>query len=193
MKVGKLDSAMKNDSLWAAAGDLVQGTGNDTAAVLTKGGDLALLRMNSGATAVEWGTGGQIAFPATAVPSADPNTLDDYEEGTWTPTKSGFTEAGGGSYALSGHYVKIGGTVFITGSINCLTTATIASPGGTTNAIQGMPFSAMADAAAMISFLNNYTMASYGFGLITGAVLYPDAWGPTGAGQGVRFSGQYII
>ncbi len=25
-------------------------------------------------------TGGQIAFPATAVPSADPNTLDDYQE-----------------------------------------------------------------------------------------------------------------
>jgi hypothetical protein len=137
-------------------------------------------------------TNGQIAFPATAVPSADPNTLDDYEEGNWTPTKSGFTEAGGGSYALSGHYVKIGGTVFITGSINCLTTATIASPGGTTNAIQGMPFSAVADAAAVISFSNSYTMASYGFGLITGAVLYPDAWGPTGAGQGVRFSGQYI-
>ena len=186
-------STIATDPAWAAAGDLVQGTGNDTAAVLTKGGALALLRMNSGATAVEWGTGGQIAFPATAVPSADPNTLDDYEEGTWTPTKSGFTEAGGGSYALSGHYVKIGGTVFITGSINCLTTATIASPGGTTNTIQGMPFSAMADAAAMISFLNNYTMASYGFGLIAGAVLYPDAWGPTGAGQGVRFSGQYII
>ena len=31
-------------------------------------------------------TGGQIAFPSTAVPSADANTLDDYEEGTWMPT-----------------------------------------------------------------------------------------------------------
>jgi hypothetical protein len=27
-----------------------------------------------------------ITFPATQVPSADANTLDDYEEGTWTPT-----------------------------------------------------------------------------------------------------------
>jgi hypothetical protein len=26
-----------------------------------------------------------ITFPATQVPSADANTLDDYEEGTWTP------------------------------------------------------------------------------------------------------------
>ena len=27
-----------------------------------------------------------MAFPATAVPSADPNTLDDYQEGTYTAT-----------------------------------------------------------------------------------------------------------
>src|SRR5665647_161935 len=30
-------------------------------------------------------TGGQIPFPATQNPSSDPNTLDDYEEGSWTP------------------------------------------------------------------------------------------------------------
>ena len=30
--------------------------------------------------------GGQIAFPAGAVPSADPNTLDDYQEGTYDMT-----------------------------------------------------------------------------------------------------------
>ena len=53
--------------------------------------------------------GGQIAFPATAVPSADPNTLDDYEEGTWTPVLT----FGGASVDLTygnqtGVYVKIG-------------------------------------------------------------------------------------
>lgn len=31
-------------------------------------------------------TAGQIVFPATQNASADPNTIDDYEEGTWTPT-----------------------------------------------------------------------------------------------------------
>jgi hypothetical protein len=30
-------------------------------------------------------TGGGLKFPPTQVASADPNTLDDYEEGTWTP------------------------------------------------------------------------------------------------------------
>jgi hypothetical protein len=31
-------------------------------------------------------TGGQIAFPATQIPSANVNTLDDYEKGTFTPS-----------------------------------------------------------------------------------------------------------
>lgn len=55
-------------------------------------------------------SGGQIAFPATQVPSADPNTLDDYEEGTWTPTIS-FETPGDLSVAYgtrTGFYTKIG-------------------------------------------------------------------------------------
>lgn len=52
-------------------------------------------------------TSGQIKFPATQNASDDANTLDDYEEGTWTPTitaESGtFT-----TVSASGSYVKIG-------------------------------------------------------------------------------------
>lgn len=33
--------------------------------------------------------GGQIKFPSTQIPSADVNTLDDYAEGTWTPSLGG--------------------------------------------------------------------------------------------------------
>jgi hypothetical protein len=52
-------------------------------------------------------TGGQITFPATAVPSADANTLDDYEEGTWSPAVSaGFTSPVYGN--RRGTYTKIG-------------------------------------------------------------------------------------
>lgn len=53
---------------------------------------------------------GQIAFPATQNPSADANTLDDYEEGTWTPALT-FVAPGDLSVTYSqqvGHYVKIG-------------------------------------------------------------------------------------
>lgn len=56
---------------------------------------------------------GQIKFPATQNASADANTLDDYEEGTWTPALT----FGGGSTGItystqSGLYVKIGKLIF---------------------------------------------------------------------------------
>ena len=52
---------------------------------------------------------GQIKFPATQNASANANTLDDYEEGTWTPVAKGDPTAGSGSYAVqAGYYTKIG-------------------------------------------------------------------------------------
>lgn len=58
-------------------------------------------------------SGGQIAFPATQVASADPNTLDDYEEGTWTVVVQGTTTAGTGTYTNQvARYTKIGRMVF---------------------------------------------------------------------------------
>jgi hypothetical protein len=55
-----------------------------------------------------------IAFPATQSASADANTLDDYEEGTWTPV---YTANGGGAPTNSaqcfGYYQKVGNRVTI--------------------------------------------------------------------------------
>jgi len=64
-------------------------------------------------------TGGQIKFPATAVPSADPNTIDAYKEHTWTPVYSGSTGSiGATAYSTQiGHYTKIGNIVFASGTI----------------------------------------------------------------------------
>ena len=57
-----------------------------------------------------------IAFPATQSASADANTLDDYEEGTWTPTAIGSSTAGSTTYtARNGTYTKIGNQVTATG------------------------------------------------------------------------------
>ena len=53
---------------------------------------------------------GQIKFPATQNASADANTLDDYEEGTWTPTDA--SGAGLSFSAATGTYTKIGRIVF---------------------------------------------------------------------------------
>jgi hypothetical protein len=63
-------------------------------------------------------TQGQIKFPATQVASADPNTLDDYEEGTWTPTITHSGGAGAASYTSRvGRYTKIGRLVVLEFSI----------------------------------------------------------------------------
>jgi hypothetical protein len=54
---------------------------------------------------------GGITFPATAVAATDPNTLDDYEEGTWTPQLTGFTMSG----SNQGKYIKVGRIVTVEG------------------------------------------------------------------------------
>lgn len=52
---------------------------------------------------------GQIVFPATQNPSANANTLDDYEEGTWTPTFTANNSSTGVTYSTQiGRYTKIG-------------------------------------------------------------------------------------
>ena len=62
------------------------------------------------------------------------NTLDDYEEGTWTPTHGGnnMTQNGGSS-----SYVKVGKVVTIIADV------TSASGSSTTNQIGGLPFTAL--------------------------------------------------
>jgi hypothetical protein len=62
-----------------------------------------------GATPSASGSG--ISFPATQSASSDANTLDDYEEGTWTPVvKIGTTTQAGGT--KTGSYTKIGNQVY---------------------------------------------------------------------------------
>ena len=62
-------------------------------------------------------TGGQVVFPATNVATTNANTLDDYQEGTWTPAfaSSGATITNGSTNG--GHYTKIGRQCFFQGSV----------------------------------------------------------------------------
>jgi hypothetical protein len=94
----------------------------------------------SGGTATASGVG--ITFPATQSASSDANCLDDYEEGTWTPT---ITSGGGSitSYSSVGRYVKIGNAVTVYFSFT-LTNAGTASGNG---ALSGLPFNAYAAGA----------------------------------------------
>jgi len=69
------------------------------------------------------GTG--ITFPATQSASSDANTLDDYEEGTWTPTDA--SGAGLSFTSTEGFYTKIGNVVYVSCSLTFPSTASVNS------------------------------------------------------------------
>jgi hypothetical protein len=83
---------------------------------------------------------GQIKFPATQNASANANTLDDYEEGTFTPTiaTTGSAFSSVTYVTQSGKYTKIGDTVFISLKVSW----SAASGGSGDVRIGGLPFSA---------------------------------------------------
>ncbi len=90
---------------------------------------------------------GQIAFPAIQNPSTDPNTLDDYEEGTWTPV---LTFATPGDLAVSytlqkGFYTKIGRLVMI--NLVIQTSAFSFTTASGACIITGLPFASNSNAS----------------------------------------------
>jgi hypothetical protein len=78
-----------------------------------------------------------IKFPSTQVASSDPNTLDDYEEGTWTPT---ITPQGGTGTPTYGnrfaYYQKVGRWV----TASCAVSFGRGTMSGGWIRIGGMPF-----------------------------------------------------
>jgi len=75
-----------------------------------------------------------IKFPATQIASSDVNTLDDYEEGTWSPTLLPGTY----TYSLAAaEYFKIGRRVFLNGAVGISSTGSV-----TANSVNigGLPF-----------------------------------------------------
>ena len=75
-----------------------------------------------------------ITFPATAVAASDANTLDDYEEGTWTGTDA--SGAGLSITFVGGRYTKIGRLVYV--SAETITYPVTASTASAT--LGGLPF-----------------------------------------------------
>jgi adhesin HecA-like repeat protein len=86
--------------------------------------------------------GAGIKFPATQVSSSDANTLDDYEEGSWTPSYIGTGSNPTVTYgAQIGKYVKIGKFVWV----GCNIHTTAASGGSGNLRIFGLPFACAAN------------------------------------------------
>lgn len=116
-------------------------------------------------------TAGQIKFPATQNPSANPNTLDDYEEGTCTILDI----SGGTTFTdLGSTYTKVGRQVVV-----CVYGVYGAAGGGTSTALGGFPFAINTRSSAMVlcdtsqasgvAFSANFGTFAGGFQTIVGA------------------------
>ena len=85
----------------------------DTGNITVNKGNLSITGTIKGGTTIGVGnatpstSGSGITFPAAQSASSNANTLDDYEEGTFTPAWN----TGATTTAASGRYVKIGGQV----------------------------------------------------------------------------------
>jgi hypothetical protein len=108
---------------YITGGNLLIGTATDAGQKLQVNGDVAT-------------TG--VKFPATQSPSADVNTLDDYEEGTFVPELTfGGNNVGMTYFDKIGNYTKIGRQVTVT--IYLALTAIGSSTGNAT--LTNLPFS----------------------------------------------------
>jgi hypothetical protein len=106
------------------------------------------------------GTG--ITFPATQSASTNANTLDDYEEGTWTPTLSfAISQVGNFTYSTqTGFYTVIGNTAVIYFTIAC---TAIPSAGGILK--MSSPFAtALTTTKGFVSSVGGLTFSSRNLG-----------------------------
>jgi hypothetical protein len=95
-----------------------------------------------------------IKFQASQSASSDANTLDDYEEGTWTPTYLGSTSNPTVSYSEQlGSYIKIGRLVVCFVKI----VKSSASGGSGSLMLGGLPFTASSPGYGMASRIMSWS------------------------------------
>ena len=101
---------------------------------------------------------GGVNFTSTPSLSTNPNILDYYREGVWTPVISGTTFSGIFRYGTetTGNYTKIGNTVFLQGNINITGTTTVAT--GSIRII-GLPFNPTSLNNINVSYWQNMNVA----------------------------------
>ena len=145
------------------------------------------------------GSGSGITFPATQSASTDANTLDDYEEGTFTPSLGGTAtySARAGTYTKTGRVVHFAGVIVV---------SSIGS--GSTTTISGLPFTVSAAdsggfAANYFGSLATSVVSLYGymdnsattmrFYSLTAAGTTSGASAIFGTGTQVNFSGFFMV
>ena len=137
------------------SGSLALQTANTTALTISSGQVItASGSIGIGGTTPSSGTG--IAFPATQSASSDANTLDDYEEGTWTATLTASVTPPTIPVTITGTYTKIGRQVTVTCSF--LNRSMAGSLGNVQ--ISGLPFVVGAEDCQGICGNNSLSSAS---------------------------------
>lgn len=126
-------------------------------------------------------TGGQIKFPAVDVPSADVNTLDDYQEGTWTPGVT-YVVAGDSSVTYSsqiGNYTKIGNMVTCEIQLTCSAFSDGTTASGALR-ITGLPFTVGSNMFSGSVLIQNLTV-DVGSGFYYWSLVFKPVSGTTQA------------
>jgi hypothetical protein len=129
---------------------------------------------------------GQIRFPATQNASANANTLDDYEEGTWTPTGNGMNFA-----SASGSYTKIGNRVLINCFVNWPSTTN-----GNEALINSVPFIVASNCAIAVGFIQTAAVISADSGTTRFNIRSPTGGTITNANLSTQFlvcGGQFDV
>jgi len=128
--IGSYSGNQNSVDIRTASNYIVLSDGDGYPAFWGQGGSNGYMRLEAG----------RLEFPATQNASSNANTLDDYEEGTWTPVFTAQTGTlGSVTYEnRSATYTKIGNTVFITCTF--YTSAFAAGTGTGDLLIGGLPF-----------------------------------------------------
>lgn len=158
----------------AAVGDLITASSTTqlgrvadvaTGQVLQSGG-VGVAPAYSPTLNISSASGGQIVFPAAQNASANANTLDDYEEATWTPVIGGSGGTSGQTYgSQTGTAVKIGQLVMAWFDVTLTAKGTIT----TSVQIQGLPFTSGGQGTAHVAYWENLATATISIAGLVGA------------------------
>jgi len=132
-------------------------------------------------------SGAGISFPATQSASTDANTLDDYEEGTWSAVVT--AESGSiTTYAIdSATYTKIGNTVYVFVRFNVTNKGT-----GSNFVVSGLPFTAARELLGIWTETNTTGLTGFMFNAGTGGTSFTSRLASNWGGQ-CLVNGNYTV
>lgn len=148
-----------------AADTIAFATGGTEDARFNSVGNLQTIGTISVGNATPSTSGAGITFPATQSASSNANTLDDYEEGAWSPIITNLTTNVTSYFYNIGRYTKIGRSVSITMQVS----VNVVGISSGNLSITGLPFP-MAETEITTSTSN--AMLGFRYYPTTGSVLY---------------------